>query len=122
MRRERLDRRRYRRFVVGGRTKERATVTHEAFLQNISLKGALVEHARAVPRGIRSYLILNLHGNEVSLRCRVVRSVVHRRELLPTGKRESKYHTGLEFIEPSDETRQVVSEYIQSIVEDGKVT
>ncbi|MFQ5960864.1 MAG: PilZ domain-containing protein [Candidatus Methylomirabilales bacterium] len=120
MKKERSDRRRHSRFVVGGRASGRATATYEASVQNISLEGALIEHAHAVRPGILSHLILTLHGEEVSLRCRVVRSAVHRRELLPTGERESKYRTGLEFVEPSDETRRVISEYIQSILEDGK--
>ena len=120
MKKERSDRRRHPRFIVGGRTSRRAIATYEASVQNISLEGALIEHAHAVRAGMLSHLILTLHGKEVSLRCRVIRSAVHRRELLPTGERESKYHTGLEFVEPSDETRRVVNEYIQSIRTDGK--
>ena len=116
------DRRKYPRFVLGRRGRGRATATYPSSLQNISLKGALIEHAHPVRPGILSDLVLNLHGKDVSVRCRVVRSVVHRRELLPTGERESKYQTGLEFVELSDEARQVISEYIQSGVDIEKVS
>lgn len=121
MRKGQRDRRRYPRFIIGRRAGGRATVTYEVSLQNISLKGALIEHAHAVRPGILSYLVLKLHGKELSLRCRVVRSVVHRRELLPTGERVSKYHTGLEFVDLSHETRQLLGEYIESNVDIEKV-
>jgi len=122
MGKSRRDRREYPRFVLGRRGRGRATTTYAASLQNISLRGALIEHSHPVRPGILSDLVLDLHGKKVSVRCRVVRSVVHRRELLPTGERESKYQTGLEFVELSDETRQVISDYIKSGVDVEKVS
>lgn len=122
MRKRQRDRREYPRFVLGRRDRGRATATYAASLQNISLTGALIEHSHPVRPGILSDLILKLHGKDVSVRCRVVRSVVHRRELLPTGDRESKYQTGLEFVNLSDETRQAISEYIRSGLDIEKVS
>ena len=113
------DTRRYPRVIVGGRTKGWITPLYEAALLNISLGGALMEHTEAVRPGTISPLDLDLPMKRVGLRCRVVRSVVHRSEVQPDGGRELIYHTGLEFLDPSNETAQAVSEYIQSIIEDG---
>jgi hypothetical protein len=118
MRNVKQDARRYPRVKVGRRTKGRITSLYEATLLNISLGGALMEHAQAVRPGTISPLDLDLPTKRVGLRCRVVRSVVHRSEVRPDGTRELIYHTGLEFLDPSDETAQAVSEYIQSIIED----
>jgi hypothetical protein len=49
----------------------------------------------------------------------VIRSVVNRIELQPDGEQALIYHTGLEFLDLSEETRQVISDYIQSITENG---
>lgn len=115
----RKDTRRYPRVIVGGRIEGWITSIYEAALLNISLGGALMEHAHAVRPGTISPVDLELPMKRVGLRCRVVRSVVHRSEVQPDGARELIYHTGLEFLDPSDETAQVVSEYIQSIIEGG---
>lgn len=53
------------------------------------------------------------------VRCRVVRSVINRVELQADGERALIYHTGLQFLGPSEETRQVITDYIQSITENG---
>lgn len=111
---KRSERRQYPRFMVGGRTRGRVT-TYDASLLDISLGGALVEHAQIVRPGTLSYLVLPLQGHQLSLRCRVARSLVHRPEPQPDGERMLIYHTGLEFVEPSDETLTVISEYIDSL-------
>ncbi len=111
------DRRQYARFAVAGRTKGRVTAAYDAYLIDISLGGALIEHAQVVRPGTISSLDLELHGKRVSLRCRVIRSVVHRPEVQPDGERELIYRTALQFLEPSDETRQVIGDYIRSIIE-----
>ena len=119
MRNGRKDTRRYPRVIVGGRIKGWITSIYEAALLNISQGGALMEHTQAVRPGMISPLDLDLPMKRVGLRCRVVRSVVHRSEVQPDGARELIYHTGLEFLDSSDETAQAVSEYIQSIIEGG---
>lgn len=109
-----VERRQHPRFMVGGKTRGRVT-TYEALLLDISLGGVLVEHTQIVRPGTLSYLVLPLQGHELSLRCRVARSIVHRPERQPDGERTLIYHTGLEFIDPSDETRTVISDYIDSL-------
>ena len=90
------------------------TGLHDASLVNISLGGALVEHIQVVRPGTVSLLDLVLQGKRVSVTCRVVRSVVNRVEVQPDGQRVLVYHTGLEFIDASEEMRQAISYYIQS--------
>ncbi|MFQ5656990.1 MAG: PilZ domain-containing protein, partial [Candidatus Methylomirabilales bacterium] len=113
------DRRQYARFTVGGRTKGRVTASSDALVLDISLGGAKIEHAQVVRPGTLSFLDLELQGKKVRLRCRVIRSVVHRAEVQPDGERELVYHTGLQFIDPSDELRQLIGDYIQSVIKDS---
>lgn len=113
------DRRQYARFVVGGRTKGRVTAIYDAQILDISPGGSLIEHSQVVRPGTLSCLDLDLLGKRMSLKCRVARSVVHRTEIQPDGDKELIYHTGLEFLDRSDETRKMIIDYIQSIIEDG---
>lgn len=119
MAREGSERRRQPRFIVGRRARARGRVTslYEASLLNINTSGALIEHTEVVSPGTISFLELDLQGRKVSLKCRVAWSVVHRVEVHGGGERAAVYHTGLEFLKPSDETRRVISEYIRSIAE-----
>ncbi len=113
-------RRQYARFVVGGKTRGRVTAVCDAVILNISVGGSLIEHSNVVRPGTISLLDLDLLGKRLSLKCRVARSVVARTETQPDGERELIFHTGLEFLGLSDETRKVISHYIQSIICDGK--
>jgi len=114
------DRRQHPRFtVVVGKATGRVTSVHDASLVDISFGGVLIEHSQVVRPGTTSSLDLDLEGRRLRLRCRVIRSVVNRIELQPDGEQALIYHTGLEFLDLSEETRQVISDYIQSITEDG---
>ena len=113
------DRRQHARFVVGGGTKGRVTSIYDARILDISPGGSLIEHAHLVRPGTMSSLDLDLLGKRMSLKCRVARSVVHRSEVQPDGEQALIYRTGLEFLHPSDETRQVISDFIRSIIVDG---
>ena len=114
------DLRRYARFSVEGRTKGQVAAFCDALILNISLGGALIEHTQVVRPGTLSTLDLDLLGHTLMLTCRVVRSVVHRQEIQPYGGRELIYHTGLEFLNVSDDTRQRIGDYIHSVLEEGK--
>lgn len=114
------DRRQHPRFtVVVGKATGRVTAVHDASLVDISFGGVLIEHSQVVRPGTTSSLDLDLEGRRLRLRCRVIRSVVNRIELQPDGEQALIYHTGLEFLDLSEETRQVIRDYIQSITEDG---
>lgn len=112
--------RQHARFVVRGKVKGRITSVYDAYILNIGLGGALIEHAHVVRPGSSSSLDLDLQGKRLSLRCRVARSVVHRVELQPDGERALIYHTGLEFIDTPKETRLMISNYIQSVIANGE--
>jgi len=84
--------------VIGARFGARIARIYEAFLIDISASGALIEHADLVRPGTFSVLTLSLNGHEVGLKCRVVRSRVHRFEVRPPGERHLIYRTGIEFL------------------------
>ncbi|MEE9182740.1 MAG: PilZ domain-containing protein, partial [candidate division NC10 bacterium] len=112
------NRRQHARFVVGGGTKGRVTSIYDARILDISPGGSLIEHAHVVRPGTMSSLDLDLLGKRMSLKCRVARSVVHRSEVQLDGEQALIYRTGLEFLYPSDEMRQVISDFIRSVIED----
>ncbi|MGH7351283.1 MAG: PilZ domain-containing protein [Candidatus Methylomirabilales bacterium] len=113
-------RRQYARFLVGGKAKGRVTAIYDAVVLNLSIGGSLIEHAHVVRPGTLSFLDLDLFGKRLRLKCRVARSVVHGSHVLPTGERELIYRTGLEFLELSEATRQVIGRYIQSMMNEER--
>ena len=113
------DRREHPRFTVAGKATGRVSAVHDASLVDVSFGGVLIEHSQVVRPGTTSSLDLDLEGKRLRLRCRVIRSVVNRIELQPDGEQALIYRTGLEFLHPSDETRQVISNFIRSIIVDG---
>lgn len=119
MGKEKSEKRRHPRFVVGGKAKARVTAVYDASLVDISLGGAQIEHTHIVRPGTLSYLILTIRGRQVSVRCRVVRSVVDRPEADPDGEQVLIYRTGLEYIDVSDETLRSIDEYILSGMENS---
>ncbi len=109
------DRRRHFRWAVEEPTAGQITAVYEASLINISSGGALIEHLHLVRPGTTSFLTLLIHGQEVSLKCRVVRSVVHHLEVRPDGERDLIYRTVLEFLDPSEDSLRLIGEYIDSL-------
>ena len=114
------NKRQYPRFAVRGTTKGQVTATCEASLLNISLGGALIEHAEVVRPGAVTTLDLPMLGRVVRVRCRVIRSIFARQEKQPDGEIAMIYQSGLQFLDPTEETRSVISEYIESISEEGE--
>ncbi len=109
------DRRRSIRWAVEERTAGQITAIYEASLINISVDGALIEHLDLVRPGTLSVLTFVVRGQEVSLRCRVVRSAVHRTEVWTEGERELIFRTGLEFLDMSEDSLRLIDEYIESL-------
>lgn len=120
MAKEWLVTRKYPRITVGGEASGQIAAVYEASLLNISLGGVLIEHAHIVRPGTDSSLLLNVHGRAINLRCRVIRSAVHRLEIQPDGQGDVIYHTGLEFQESSDEARQLIRDYFQSMIRNSR--
>ncbi len=85
---------------------------HDVFLLDISENGALIEHAHPVRQGTVLFLTLPSEEHQAPLRCRVVRSLEHHFEVLPSGECGHVYRTGVEFLAPSEESQQLINEYI----------
>ncbi|MFQ5656587.1 MAG: PilZ domain-containing protein [Candidatus Methylomirabilales bacterium] len=115
------ERRKHQRFVVGARTKGRIRAGDEVSLVNISFGGAMVEHAGAAQPGTMSSLDLELQNRTLSLRCRVVWSMVVRQEPDLDGEEVTIYRTGLEFLDALEENRQVICDYIESVIEEREI-
>jgi len=96
--RGKTERRRHPRWVLRGRVAAHFAPQHDGSLINVSAGGALVEHAEVIRPGGLSLLTVLVPELKASLKCKVVRSVVHRYEVGPTGERELIYRTGLEFL------------------------
>lgn len=112
---ETKDRRRHLRCQLGKRLTGRITSNHEASILDMSPGGALIEHSNLVRPGTLSFLTLSIDGQEVSLRCHIVRSAIYRYEVLPTGEREHVYRTGLEFSAVSEDARRLLDESLDPL-------
>ena len=80
-------------------------------LVDISMGGALIEHSTQVGPGTLVFLHM-LRGWGAGFMCQVVRSVVDRYDVDPTGRQDLVYRIGLKFLAPSEVSRQVIVEYI----------
>ena len=114
------DRRQCVRFAVGEKTKGRVTSFYEALLLNISRDGALIEHDEVVRPGSTSSLELELSGQRVKLRARVVWSAVVRQRFTEELETALVYHSGLEFLGLPEETQDLVRDYIDAMTAGGK--
>jgi hypothetical protein len=65
---------------------------------DLSETGVLIEHGEPLVLGMACLLALRLGGVELRLQCRVVWSHMHRLTPNPGGE-ETRYRSGLEFIE-----------------------
>lgn len=108
------DRRRHLRCQMGKRLTGWMTSNRQASILDISRGGALIEHTNLVRPGTLSFLTICVDGQEVSLRCRVLRSAIYRYEVLPNGEREHVYRTGLEFSPLSKDAQRLLDESLKS--------
>lgn len=108
-------RRRYRRWIIRGGLSGCIDAAHEASFVNISLGGALIEHSRTIRPGSIAFLTLAFQGQEVGLKCRVVRSEVHRYGVRPTEERHLVYRSGLEFVGTSEASLRLIDKTIESL-------
>lgn len=108
-------RRRYRRWIIRGGLSGCIDAAHEASFVNISLGGALVEHWSMIRPGSIAFLTLAFQGQEVGLKCRVVRSEVHRYGVRPTVERHLVYRSGLEFVDTSEASLRLIDKTIESL-------
>lgn len=114
------DRRKHTRFFIRERAKGLVSRVDEVSLVNIALGGVLVESAEVVRPGTFSDLGLELQDKRIRLRCRVVWSAVARQVVDSSGEGIVLYHTGLEFSDISPEAQEVITDYLRSMIEQGK--
>lgn len=107
--------RRYNRWEVGGQLAGHIGHIPKVSLINVSKDGALIEHSQIVRPGTLCFLTLLFPGEESILKCRVVRSALHRSEVLISGERDVIYRSGVEFLDASTAARQLINEYIDSL-------
>lgn len=79
---------------------------------DISMAGALVEHSYSIQPGGVFILTLSLCGAKVSVKCQVVRSALYRYEAWSVGERKYVYRTGLQLVDVSEASQQLIGEYI----------
>ena len=113
--------RRHRRWRVWG-PEGRIAPNHAASFLNISQGGALIEHWHPVRSGSLLFLTILVDERELRLKCRVVRSDIQHYEVWPTGKKEHVYRTGLEFLGLSKNSQRLISEYIDSLIQEDKAS
>ncbi len=107
------EKRGYPRWPIGGRLAGRIDAAHNVSFIDISLGGILIEHADIIRPGGTSLLTLLVLGREITLNCRVMRSLVHRPDVEGGGERRLIYRTGLQFLGPSEESLRLIDEYIE---------
>ena len=112
---EKEDRRRHLRYQMGKKLTGWITSNRQASILDISQGGALIEHTNLVRPGTLSFLTICVDGQDVSLRCRVVRSALYRYEVRPNGEREHVYRTGLEFSSLSEDAQRLLDESLDSL-------
>ncbi len=102
---ERRKSRRYPRVVVGTKIRGQTHGIERGSVLNLSVGGALIEHAKIARPGTVLDLVLDLRRRDTRVRCRVVWSAAHRAERQPDGDEELIFRTGVEFVGPPLETR-----------------
>lgn len=107
--------RRYRRWMVGGRLTGWIDATHEASFIDLSLGGALVEHSNIIRPGRTAFLTFVFRGQETALRCRVVHSRVYSYAMGPVDQRDLVYRTGLEFLDTSETSLHLIDKTIHAL-------
>jgi c-di-GMP-binding flagellar brake protein YcgR len=81
-------------------------------LRDISRSGILVEHTQRVQVGDMYRVAFQVDGLHLKVTARAVRSSVSHFVPIAGGERQLVYHTGMEFIDVTDETAKRISAYI----------
>lgn len=109
------EKRRQPRWVIGGPLAGRITTVRTAALIDLSLDGAQIEHTERSRPGTLAFLTVVFRGRELTLDCRVVRSTEFRPEVYPGWEGSPVYRTGLQFLHTSENSRELLAEYIESL-------
>ena len=109
----RLEKRRFPRWRASGWLSGWIGDAIKVSVVDISMGGVLIEHSYVILSGTICILTLSLCGTRVSVKCRVVRSALHRYEVWPVEGRNYVYRTGLELADVSEGSQQLISGYIE---------
>jgi hypothetical protein len=120
MEQKKADRRKHGRVFIKDPAKARIITGDEATLVDIGVGGVRMEHRRVLRPGSPFDVEFEVMGKRVRLRCRVVWSVVARQEVDRDGEGVMVYHTGLEFLDLSAPMQQQISEYVRSMLGQGR--
>jgi hypothetical protein len=108
-----LDRRKRARVAVHGDVTGRINSVSAAPVLNLSETGALLEVASVLRPGAIYMLRLPVGpGHQLNLKCRVVRSYVHGFQPKRNGESIVQYQAAVEFLDHSEQERQVLREQI----------
>jgi DNA-binding response OmpR family regulator len=91
----------------------------EVTLIDISLSGALVEHTEPVRPGEIYRLAFPIEGHQVQVLARAIRAFASHRVTVPGGERQIVYRTGMEFVGVEKGSADLISAYIDRIVQQG---
>lgn len=108
------DKRRHFRWRVWGH-EGRIVPDRKVSLIDFSQGGALIEHSHFVQLESIVFMTILVHDHELGLKCRVVRSGVHRSEVRPTREQDIVYRTGLEFLTPPEDSQRLIDQFIGSL-------
>jgi DNA-binding response OmpR family regulator len=86
-------------------------------LIDISLAGALVEHIEPVRPGEIYRLALTIEGQNVQVLARAMRVFASHRVTVAGGERQVVYRTGLEFVGLKKEAANLITEYVESLLQ-----
>ncbi|MFQ5839682.1 MAG: PilZ domain-containing protein [Candidatus Methylomirabilales bacterium] len=111
--------RRHPRWIVRGRLTGRIRATDTATLIDLSPGGAQIEHTSIVRPGTIATLTLPVKGRDLTLRCQVVWSRVHRPQVRGDRGRELIYRSGLQFLDLPEASRRLLEKYLASLKKEG---
>ena len=86
-------------------------------LIDVSLAGALVEHIEPVRPGEIYRLALTIEGQNVQVLARAMRVFASHRVTVAGGERQVVYRTGLEFVGLKKEAANLITEYVEGLLQ-----
>jgi hypothetical protein len=88
--------------------------TNQVVLVDVSMLGARIEHHTPLSTGQQAHLQFNWDEESIAVDCRIVRSRLERFSVGADGL--TIYHSGLEFLEPSTETKAALKKMIERFI------
>lgn len=106
------ERRREPRIRIRATVHSQVFATMDARVVDLSAVGALLEHVEPIRPGGACELVIEDTPEDLRLRCRIVRSVLTQPEEA-AARRQIRYRTGVEFVDPSPAQTQLMEVLIR---------